>query len=204
MACRRQVVGPYTQHPEAARGQLQYISRVSRCRVHLEPHPVSGPGGLAVVALRELWDPALRTGIRTVHRYSAWPSMPVFCDCGLPAIWAPRIFTPDPRPGSASANPAGMASSSRSGSSSTQAEGAGCGPAGCGPISGVWEWRCRNAGRAGMGCQARDGPSLLNEWDDEALSFGSLPEMESSSGDDSDEEGDGGDNSSDEEDDNDF
>ncbi|KAK9841656.1 hypothetical protein WJX74_009573 [Apatococcus lobatus] len=174
---RRQVVAPYAQHPEAARGQLQYIPRVSRCRVQLEPHSMAGPGGLAVVALRELWDPALSTGIRTVHRYSAWPGMPVFCDCRLPAIWAPRASSPSK--GSCS-----FQSSSESGNPGTSSLSDLTSP--------------RNAGRFGVGCQARDGPSLHNEWDDEALSFGSLPASNSSSedgDDDSDDHG-GGDSTS--------
>ena len=213
-------MAPYAQHPEAARGQLQYIPRVSRCRVHLEPHSVSGPGGLAVVALRELWDPALRTGIRTVHRYSAWPAMPVFCDCKLPAIWAPRVSSPskgstsgstsDPKPrGSLGAGPSPDQTAPRFGSRppSPQLQAGACGAMGCGPGGGAWEWRCRNAGRAGAGCQARDGPSLLDEWNDEALSFGSLPASESSSeegDDDSDDAGDVGETSSSDSDDDDF
>ena len=175
-------MGPYTQHPEAARGQLQYMPHVSRCRVHLEPHAVSGHGSLAVVALRELWDPALSTGIRTVHRYFAWPGMPVFCDCQAAAVWAPRLTPPV----------SGASHGVLDARGYRPADGDFCGPMGCGPVGGAWEWRCRMAGRPGAGCQARDGPSLLAEWDDEGLSLGSLSEPDSSSAegeDDSDDEG---------------
>ncbi len=173
------------------------MPRVSRSRIHLEPHPVSGPGGLAVVALRELWDPALSTGIRTVHRYSAWPGMPVFCDCQLPAIWAPRIEPPRP---THTHHPSGAVGNARGLGAGGASEVDSCGPMGCGPVGGAWEWRCRNAGRPGAGCQARDGPSLLSEWDDEGLSFGSLSDAASSSAAGSDDS-DGEDNSDGEDDD---
>ena len=58
-----------------------------------------------------------------------------------------------------------------------------------------------------MGCHARDGPSLLTEWDDEGVSFGSLSDGGSSSaeGDDDSDGEDGADSSNSDSDfDNDF